>query len=209
MSEQEKQENKPTPTPNRENGEKKATKQTKARKEAKPVDDRPIWEKYGLNLQQETFCQYYTSPSEYFGNGVQSYVQAYDIDISQQGSYMSAAASASRLLNDVKVCKRINDLLDGQGLNDMFVDKQLLFLLSQHGDNNVKIRAISEYNKMKERVTERHEHTFKTPITKIVINKPKENNGDSNTGNDAGSGETGEGNPVRSDAEADAGAGTA
>lgn len=206
MSQNDKQQK---PKPNKVKGEKKATKSTKQRRDAEPVDDRPIWEQYGLNLQQETFCQYYTSPSEYFGNGTQSYIQAYDIDISNGGNYMSAAASATRLLKDVKICKRINDLLSELGLNDMFVDKQLTFLIAQHSDNSAKLGAIREYNKMKQRVTEKHEHTVFTPVTKIIINKPEDNNNGNTDAGQTSDGETGEGNQLQSDTETDAGTGTA
>lgn len=176
--------------PNKAKGQKKATKATKQRKDTKLVDDRPIWEKYGINLQQETFCQYYTSQSEFFGNGVQSYIQAYDIDITREGGYHVAKTSASRLLSDINVCKRINDLLSEGGLNDVFVDRQLLFLITQHDDKNIKLGALREYNKLKQRITEKFEHNVFTPVTKIVINAPQENNG--NTDSDNGAGETAE-----------------
>lgn len=188
--------------PKKEKGHKKATKSTKQRRAVETDDDRPIWEKYGLNLQQETFCQYYSSPSEYFGNGVQSYIAAYDIDITVPGAYNSAKAMASNALTNVNICRRINDLLSELGLNDMFVDKQLTFLISQFADNNAKLGAIREYNKLKQRVTEKVEHTVFTPVTKIIIEDPGDNAIRNNTR--ASDGDSGEGDTVQTDEEAEA-----
>lgn len=42
-------------------------------------------------------------------------------------------------------------MLSEVGLNDVFVDKQLLFLIQQHADLRVKLRAIQEYNRLKAR----------------------------------------------------------
>src|ERR1700749_2429363 len=86
-----------------------------------------------LNLQQERFCELYVSAdTDFFGNGTESYVEAYDVDKSNPNWYMVAAASASRLLKSVKVIDRINDLLNEMGFNDAFVDKQLSFLITQY-----------------------------------------------------------------------------
>jgi hypothetical protein len=111
-----------------------------------------------LNPRQEKFCQLYVS-EEFFGNGVQTYIEVYEIDESKPNWYRSACSAASRLLSDVKVCQRINELLDDQGLNDQHVDKQLLFLVTQHADFGSKLGAIREYNKLKQRITERFEHS--------------------------------------------------
>ena len=75
------------------------------------------------------------------------------------------------MLRNVKVCERINNLLERGGLNDQAVDKQLAFLVTQHADFGAKLGAIREYNKLKKRVTDRIEHTGKDggPIeTKVV-----------------------------------------
>lgn len=113
----------------------------------------------GLNLKQEEFCRLYATEREFFGNGVESYMEVYDIDTSKPNWYKSACAAASRLLSNVKVSKRINELLEEQGLNDVFVDKQLKFLLTQHADFKSKLGAIKEYNKLKQRITEKIDHT--------------------------------------------------
>jgi hypothetical protein len=107
--------------------------------------------KAGLNLNQKKFCRNYVS-REFFGNGMESYIEAYDIIIKRKSDYLSAMASASRLLRNVKVCEHLNGLLEAAGLNDQFVDKQLLFLITQHDDLKTKIAAIKEYNELKARI---------------------------------------------------------
>lgn len=110
------------------------------------------------NLQQEKFCQYYVSQG-FFGNGVETYLEVYDIDRSKANWYKTACSAASRLLSNVKVCERINQLLDEAGLNDGFIDKQLLFLITQHDDKGAKLNAIREYNKLKQRIVDRSDVT--------------------------------------------------
>lgn len=113
----------------------------------------------GINPQQEKFCQLYATDKEFFGNGVESYIEVYEPDKSKANWYKSACSSASRLLSNVKVCERINELLTDGGLNDQFADKQLQFLLTQHSDFGSKLGAIREYNKLKQRITEKIDHT--------------------------------------------------
>lgn len=102
-----------------------------------------------LNLNQERFCQIYTDlDKELFGNGVQSYVEAYNIDTNKKGWYNSAVVSASRLLTNDKIVKRINELLVKQGFNDENVERQHLFLLNQHADLKTKMKAVDSYYKL-------------------------------------------------------------
>lgn len=122
-----------------------------------------------LNIQQELFCQLYATDREFFGNGTQTYIEVYEPDQKKPNWYRGAQASASRLLSNVIICARINELLEMGGLNDAFVDKQLLYLIQQHEDKTAKVAAIREYNKLKSRVTEKIDHTSKgkrlpTPI---------------------------------------------
>jgi hypothetical protein len=108
-----------------------------------------------LNPKQEKFCQLYASDREFFGNGVESYMEAYEPDKTDPNWYKTASANASRLLTNAKIVRRINDLLTADGLNDANVDKQLLFLVNQHDDKTNKIGAIREYNKLKQRITDK------------------------------------------------------
>ena len=115
-----------------------------------------------LNLKQKQFCELYTAKDkDFFGSGVNCYVEAYDVDQSKPNWYKSASASASRLLKKVNILEEINNNLEKQDLNDGFVDKQLRFLITQHADFKVKLGAISEYNKLKTRIIKKLDHTTK------------------------------------------------
>lgn len=126
------------------------------------VKVKPIEQKEKLTLQQEAFCKLYVSPDkDFFGNGVESYLEVFNVDRSKKNWYKTACSLASRLLSNDKVCERINQLLEDGGLNDQFVDKQLLFMITQHADGNMKLGALREYNKLKQRIVERQDVTSK------------------------------------------------
>lgn len=103
-----------------------------------------------LSLRQEKFCQMYLDyDKDLFGNGVQCYLEIYDIDRSKPNWYKTACVACSQLLSNVKVCDRIAELLENGGFNDENITKQHLFLVNQHADFSVKMRAISDYYKVK------------------------------------------------------------
>ncbi len=131
-------------------------KSIKKKKEKKDID-----EKIGdtLTLRQETFCQLYATSREFFGNGVQSYTEAYKLKQVGNKWYKTACQSSSRLLSNVKVSNRITELLNTTGFNENFMDKQLLYVATQFGDLGAKVNAIKEFNKLKNRITERLEVT--------------------------------------------------
>jgi len=118
-------------------------------------------DKYKLNPRQELFCKLYATNEEFFGNGVASYIEAFKVDQKKRNWYKSACASSSRLLSNVKILERINTLLENNGLNDAFIDKQLLFLATQHTDFGAKLGAIKEYNTLKQRIIKKIDHTTK------------------------------------------------
>lgn len=120
-----------------------------------------------VNDRQEKFCQLYIS-QEFFGNGVETYLEVYDIDTSKPNYYKSACSAASRLLSNVNVCQRINELLNEQGLCNEFIDKQLLFLVTQHADFTNKLGAIREYNKLKKRVENEITLVLPKPILDVI-----------------------------------------
>ncbi len=134
----------------------------KKRKQPEKADELEVANNAKLNPKQELFCKLYISDREFFGNGVQAYFEAYRVDKSKISSYKTACANASRLLSNDKVLNRINELLENKELNDAFVDKQLAFLITQHSDLRIKLGAIREYNKLKQRITEKIEN--KLPI---------------------------------------------
>ena len=71
------------------------------------------------------------------------------------GAYNSAKADAWRLLTKDYINARIDELLEDGGLNDQYVDKQLLFLITQKADFHAKRGAITEYNKLKKRISDK------------------------------------------------------
>lgn len=136
----------------------KVTKPKKINASIKPVEEfKKELKKLNdeRNARQERFCQLYATDREFFGNGVETYLEVYEIDRSKSNWYKTACACASKLLSNAKVYNRINDLLDKNGLNDAFVDKQLLFLIQQQEDKKAKVAAIKEYNNLKQRITKK------------------------------------------------------
>lgn len=120
-----------------------------------------------LTLRQERFCQLYALDTRFMGNWVSAYLEVYDIDTSKKWWYWTACAAASRLLTNVKIYTRINNLLEEQGLNDQFVDKQLLYVISQQSDIGNKVQAIKEYNKLKQRITDKIDQ--KITLEEVII----------------------------------------
>lgn len=106
---------------------------------------------FRLNELQDKFCQLYAY-SEWRGNGVQSYAEAYDIDLTEKGAYASAKAAASRLLTNGNVLSYIRQLYECVDLNDTVVDNELAFVIKQNADFGSKVAAIKEYNALKNRV---------------------------------------------------------
>ena len=110
-----------------------------------------------LTEKQEQFCKNYVS-EDFFGNGVRSYADAYGLDISNPKDYNTAKSNAWDLLTNTYILERINKELEDSGLNDNFVDKQLLFAITQNADISSKVKAISEYNKLKQRIITKTEN---------------------------------------------------
>lgn len=122
------------------------------------MSDKPV-EKQTLNPKQERFSQLYATDREFFGNGVQTYIEVYEPDQSKPNWYKTACSRASELLSNPKVFTRINDLLEESGFNEVAIDKQLAFLINQQADFTNKLGAIKEFNKLKARITEKTDIT--------------------------------------------------
>lgn len=56
-----------------------------------------------LTLKQKKFCELFASDKEFFGNGLQSYAEAYDIDLSTRGGVNTAKANAHKLLTNTDI----------------------------------------------------------------------------------------------------------
>lgn len=119
-----------------------------------------------LTQKQKQFCLNYVS-EQFFGNGTKSYISAYQLDMTKPGAYASARSQASENLTKPNILKFINELLDSEGLNDVFVDKQLLFLITQNADLSAKVQSIREYNKLRQRIIDKSESKQNLTITDL------------------------------------------
>ena len=126
-----------------------------------------------LTPQQALFCELYASDREFFGNGVQSYIEAYDVDTSKPGWYATAKSGASENLTKPYILERIEEIFEAHGLNDQFVDKQLEKLICQDADFKTKLGAIQEYNKMKGRIINRQQIDGGIELMPILPKKEK------------------------------------
>lgn len=124
--------------------------------------------KYGLNEKQELFCKMYVS-KDHFGSGVEAYCAAYNLDMTVQKDYNTAKTQASKHLTNPNILLRINDELEEAGLNDNFVDKQLLFAITQNADLSSKVKAIGEYNKLRQRIVTKTDN--KHEISEIIVKR--------------------------------------
>lgn len=123
----------------------------------KDPEQTPGDESQKLTPKQERFCILFGSDKEFFGNGVQSYIEAFDPPRQNKGWYNAARADASRLLTKASILQRINEVMEEGGLNDVHVDKQLLLVITQNADFTSKVAAIREYNKLKARIQDKSE----------------------------------------------------
>lgn len=128
-----------------------------------------------LTPQQELFCQLYASDKEFFGNGVQSYAEAYGLDLGKPKDYSTAKAGASENLTKPHILERINEIFEAHGLNDTFVDKQLEKLIVQDADFNNKMKAIQEYNKLRQRITDKKDVSAEIKLEPILPKVKKGN----------------------------------
>lgn len=110
-----------------------------------------------LNAKQTFFAELYILDKSLMGNGVQCYVEAYDFDTTKKGWYKTCKANASRLLTNANLLKYMDKLLEFEGFNDQFVDKQLLFLITQNAELGTKAVAIKHYNDLRARVIKKVE----------------------------------------------------
>lgn len=124
-----------------------------------------------LSPQEMFFCELWASDREFFGNGTQSYIEAFEVKLvkkpdpdsdDNEMTYDQVRYHAHRLLTDTNILKRINEIFETRGLNDAFVDKQLEVVITQNAEFSPKIKAIAEYNKLKKRTAEQvqHVHAF-------------------------------------------------
>lgn len=99
-----------------------------------------------LTLKQEWFCKYYMEEK---WNATQAYIKAYSVK-----NKWTAKTNASRMLTNANIWIRIGELLNEEWLNDMNIDTELLGLVKQNDNLGIKLRAITEYNKLRKRYDE-------------------------------------------------------
>lgn len=146
-----------------------------------------------LNPRQELFCRYYTQNDALFCNATLSYAEAYGYQLEtlshegvyeQQGaktvlvekseydnSYNICAVEGNRHLKNPNIQAKITDFLN-EMLIDKVVDSHLSSLIIQNKDLPSKVAAIREYNKLRQRITGKHDITSggnALPITAINV----------------------------------------
>jgi hypothetical protein len=128
------------------------------------------------NIKQELFCNLYAGPGETFNNATMSYAVAYDyiskrnnikeklkgeinerkrIDLKVELTRIEnvCAVQGNRLLRNIKIRSRCDAILDARISHDV-VDRETMKVITQDKDLNAKMRAVTEYNKVRNRVKE-------------------------------------------------------
>lgn len=108
-----------------------------------------------LNEKQKLFCYLYIADRECFGNASKAYRTAYNLTPAQ---YKAARVSAHHLLANPNIQAYINKLLD-ESFTENFADRALSTVMTQTKDLPSKIAAIKEFNKLKQRITEKADIT--------------------------------------------------
>lgn len=165
-------------------------KKTKKRKKVKQLKEKIL---STLNPKQELFCHIYTQNTYLYGNGTLCYAQAYNIPLdslpeddavysdpdpetgireklkesSYRIAYDNCSAAASRLLRNAKINDKIKELLINS-MTDSEVDSELIHTIKQREDYSAKMRAIAEYNKIKQRITQKADLTSKGEKISVI-----------------------------------------
>lgn len=133
----------------------------------------------GLTLQQERFCINYAQNKEFFGNATLSYAEAYGHDlenaskiriIDEKGKEIIGSSEYDKMYNLCKsagsqniaklnIQKRIRELLN-EMMKDDVIDARLIEIIMKGNDAD-SLRALQEYNILKQRIVTKVDHTFK------------------------------------------------
>ncbi len=111
--------------------------------------------KQKLNPKEELFCQYYAKSGQAFGNQTRSYALAYGIDLSNKKNENKCSVLSWRLLGKVKIYQRC-DVLMKETIDDATADSELEYVIKQRENLHAKVSAISERNKVRGRITQKH-----------------------------------------------------
>lgn len=144
----------------------------------------------GLSLKQERFCQNFINGGDLRDNATLGYAEAYGYDLDKMSevnetdeetgkeiprssekarAYSVCAVEGSRNLRKPNIQKRMRQLLK-EYLNDDDVDSELAKIIKQDYKYEAKLGGIREYNKLKARIIEKHDHKIAIePITGMRI----------------------------------------
>jgi phage terminase small subunit len=114
-----------------------------------------------LTLKQKLFCRYYILGVEgdkgfRRGNGVKSYAKAFekDAETTKSENYFACGERAKMLLKQENIKEYMADLLLTAGLSNEAIDSRLCEIIFGT-DDKASIRAVGEYNKLKQRIINR------------------------------------------------------
>lgn len=125
-----------------------------------------------LSPAEDKFCKNFASSIEFFGNGTQSYIDAFNVEIirgtnkknvpkGKKGMTIEAVRTAAKdLLMKPHILTRIEEVQEETGFNDASADKTLSFLMTQRADLRVALGAAAEYNKLKARIVNQQSNVF-------------------------------------------------
>ncbi len=91
-------------------------------------------------------------------------------DSTYDKAYQVCATSSSRMLKNAKIDARIIELL-GEMMNDKQIDSEIVKVIKQNHDLPAKMRAIAEYNKLKQRIVEKKDITSGGKPINIVFDE--------------------------------------
>lgn len=93
--------------------------------------------------------------------GYDAYYKDKDGESTENVNWRLAYVMASQNLRNAKICAYINSKLKEVGYNEANVDLQHAFLINQHGNLPVKLKAIEHFDKKKGRIFGQQEETSK------------------------------------------------
>lgn len=105
-----------------------------------------------LTEKQKLFCYLFTTDKDCFGNTTKAYRTAFNC------TYDSAKANGARLITNDSIIAYINKLLD-DSFSEKEADRALSSVMRQTKDLPSRVAAIREFNKLKQRITEKTDVT--------------------------------------------------
>jgi stage III sporulation protein SpoIIIAA len=101
--------------------------------------------------KQKIFSELYTG--KYFANGVDSYCEAYGIDLEKQPQRIgSVRASVTRLLKNANILAYIRELRGEYNLVEEIVNNEHAFLILQNAELGVKLGAIKHFRELNNKI---------------------------------------------------------